>query len=66
MNPRSDSTPNIFKTFKLIRYLEFSMHNRYEFEKSYLPQKGIFFLIFYISNINVKKPRIDEKYLIKF
>ena len=32
------------------------MHNSYEFEKSYLPQKDIFF----------KKPIIEEKYWIQF
>ena len=35
------------------------MYSRYDFEKSYLPQKSIF-LIFYISKINFKKPRIKK------
>ena len=35
---------NIFKTLQLIRCSESSIHSRYDFEKSYLPQKGIFFL----------------------
>ena len=41
------------------------MHSRQEFEKSYLPQKA-YFLTFYVSKINFKKPKIEEKYWIKF
>ena len=42
MNPGLIVLKNIFKTLKLIRCLESSMHSRNEFEKSYLPPKGIF------------------------
>ena len=40
------------------------MYNRYNFEKSYLPQKCIIFNI--LSKINFKKSKIKEKYRIKF
>ena len=52
---------NIFKTLKLIRCLEFIMCSRYDFEKSYLHKRSIL-LIVYMSKINFKKPRIEEKY----
>ena len=65
MNPGLIVLKNIFKTLNLIRCPESNMHSRNEFEKSYLPQKANF-LIFYVSNINFKKPRIEEKYWIKF
>ena len=48
MNMGSNMLTNIFKTLKLVRCLEFSMCSRYDFEKSYLPQKA-YFLIFYVS-----------------
>ena len=48
MNPGSDMLKNIFKTLKLRRCLEFIMYSGYDFEKSYLPQKGIFFNILYV------------------
>ena len=51
MNMGSNMLTNIFKTLKLVRCLEFSMCSRYDFEKSYLPQKA-YFLIFYMSKIN--------------
>ena len=41
------------------------MCSRYDFEKSYLPQRSIF-LIVYVPNINFKKPIIEEKYRINF
>ena len=37
---------NIFKILQLIRCPDSSMCNRYNFEKSYLPQKGIVFKYF--------------------
>ena len=57
---------NSFKTLKLIRCLESSMHSRNNFEKNISPSKRHVFLIFYVSKINFKKPRIEKKYLIKF
>ena len=46
---------------QLIRCPESNIHSRYDFEKSYFPKKGIIFLIFYVSKINFKKPRIEKK-----
>ena len=34
--------------------------------KKYISLKKAYILIFYVSNINFKKPRIEEKYWIKF
>ena len=41
------------------------MYSKYNFEKSYLPQKCIFFKYF-MSKINFKKSKIKKKYWIKF
>ena len=46
---------------QLTRCPESNIHSRYDFEKSYFPKKGIIFLIFYVSKINFKKPRIEKK-----
>ena len=62
MNPGLIVLKNIFKTLNLIRCPESNMHSRNEFEKSYLLPKGTFFLIFYVSKTNLKKPKIEGKY----
>ena len=59
MNPGLGSTQKKFKTLQLIRCPNSIMYSRYNFKKLYLS-------IFYMSKINFKKPRIKDKYRIKF